>query len=180
MQDTPDRRKQKTRSALLGAFNALFFESPDREIRVSDVTALAGVGRSTFYEHFAGVHDLYVHAMSHPMTILANAITGHGNADELVGLLAHLQENQRRARALLGGPKRQDATRVLTALLKERLAEHQPRQPLPRAAVILQLADGALGSIHGWLTGEIWCSKRELAETLIASSKALTDGLLNR
>lgn len=178
MQDSPEGRKQKTRTTLVQAFNALFFESPDREIRVGDVIEKAGVGRSTFYEHFTNVYDLQRHAMSHPMTILADAIAGNGNTEALVGLLDHLQENQHRARIILGGPRRQDAARVLTTALGEKLTNYQPKEAVSMPAVLLQLADGALGCIQGWLTGEIWCSKQELAETILITAKTTQEGLL--
>ena len=50
MAGTKDRRTQRTRAAVLGAFTELFL-SRRRRIRAADLIAEAGVGRSTFYEH---------------------------------------------------------------------------------------------------------------------------------
>ena len=53
-----DRRAQRTRRALVGAFNGLLFERGYLGIRVEDVADRARVGRSTFYEHFRGKEAL--------------------------------------------------------------------------------------------------------------------------
>ena len=45
-------RKAQTKEALLTAFRDLFFERGYEAIRVGDIIARAGVGRSTFYEHY--------------------------------------------------------------------------------------------------------------------------------
>ena len=49
-----DRRSARTREALLHVFLDLLFERGYEALSVRDIAARANVGRSTFYEHFAG------------------------------------------------------------------------------------------------------------------------------
>ena len=51
MAEAKDRRAQRTRAALLDAFNQLFLGRRQRRIRAAALIAEAPVGRSTFYEH---------------------------------------------------------------------------------------------------------------------------------
>jgi AcrR family transcriptional regulator len=55
--ETRDKRTQKTRQALLGAFFGLVLERRYDEIKVADILERARVGRSTFYEHFSRLHS---------------------------------------------------------------------------------------------------------------------------
>jgi AcrR family transcriptional regulator len=54
-----DPRVRKTRDALGDALIALMQEKDFASIRVQDVLDRAGVGRSTFYEHFKDKDDLF-------------------------------------------------------------------------------------------------------------------------
>ena len=47
-----DRRVARTRGAIVDSFNHLVRERPYESIQVPDILDEAGVGRSTFYEHF--------------------------------------------------------------------------------------------------------------------------------
>jgi len=54
----PDRRVERTQQALRGALFELILERGFDAVTVSDITARANVGRSTFYAHFADKEDL--------------------------------------------------------------------------------------------------------------------------
>src|SRR5947208_3389919 len=54
-----DPRVRRTRDALGDALVALMQEKEFASIRVQDVLDRAGVGRSTFYEHFKDKDDLF-------------------------------------------------------------------------------------------------------------------------
>ena len=172
--ETPEaknKRKQRTRMALIQAFNALVFENSGREIRVADIIAKAKVGRSTFYEHFANANDLHMQALSHPMSILADAIVGTKGSMDLVWLLEHFQENQQRARESFTGPHRQTVSRVLITLLNERLTHDTDNVTLPKELLTLNLAEASLGMIRAWIFGDVWCSASELAEAICQTSQ---------
>ena len=53
-----DLRVRMTKKMLIEAFLRLRKEKPLRRITVSELCALAGVGRGTFYAHFQDVYDL--------------------------------------------------------------------------------------------------------------------------
>jgi AcrR family transcriptional regulator len=61
-QALPDPRVLRSRAALEAALRELVTERDLRQISVADLTKRAGVNRSTFYEHYADVHDLAVAA----------------------------------------------------------------------------------------------------------------------
>ncbi len=178
MNSSDDSRKSKTRAALVRAFNNLFFEDPDRDIRVADVTTQAEVGRSTFYEHFSSIEDLHMQALSHPMSILADVIAGNGDKDKLIWLLQHFKENQQRARKTMGGPRHRRVTRVLVQLLDERLRSYTS-PTLSKPLVLQHMAAGPLELIKSWVAGENWATEEELAMAIIETSQLSRGGLLN-
>lgn len=58
---TEDPRAARTRARIAGALDALL--EADEPVSVAAVCARAGVGRSTFYTHFATVGDVVVHVV---------------------------------------------------------------------------------------------------------------------
>src|SRR3954471_23814217 len=60
----PDRRVERSRTALRNAFHQLVLERGYDAIAVADVTELANVGRSTFYQHYAGLDDLLTQSLA--------------------------------------------------------------------------------------------------------------------
>lgn len=54
-----DKRTERTIAALKRALLELMEEKPSARIGVTELVERAGVGRSTFYEHFSGVADVY-------------------------------------------------------------------------------------------------------------------------
>ena len=173
-----DRRRTRTRAALLHAFNELVLENSDKEIRVADIVGKANVGRSTFYEHFAGAHDLHMHALSRPMSVLADAIVGKTDVENLVGLLEHFRENRGRALETLNGRRQRNVTRVLVQLLERRLIGRESAGKLPRSLVVVQLAEAPLALIRNWLLDDVRCTSRELADAIDETSRLAIDGLL--
>src|SRR5947209_15819505 len=55
-----DPRARRTRGSLAGALMKLMRQKPFAEITVQNVLDEAGIGRSTFYEHYRGKEDLFL------------------------------------------------------------------------------------------------------------------------
>lgn len=167
-------RAGRTRSAIVDAFSTLVLERRQRRIGVPDVIAEAGVGRSTFYEHFRSAEGVHMAALARPFALLADAAVGRGDRAATAGLLAHFWENRQRARHTLTGRSGEQASRLLAGLVEERLRE---RLTLPPRLAAQQLAAAALAPVRAWLLGEAPSSPEALAETLCRSGSALAAAL---
>jgi AcrR family transcriptional regulator len=167
-----DRRVRRTRRALIGAFNQLVLKQRYEDIRIGDIVDAADVGRSTFYEHFAGRDDLHLQALSHPMAILADAAAGQGDVQKLTHLLEHFWENRTLARASFTGPQRAGIARMLAGQIEERLVAKDRAADLPVRLAAIQIADGHLGLVRAWVYGEASATPAVLADAIIKSSNA--------
>jgi AcrR family transcriptional regulator len=169
-----DRRVLRTRTALVEAFNRLALSRRRGRIRVGDIIAQANVGRSTFYDHFAGAEAIRMEALVRPFAVLADAAAGLGNRERLTGLLRHFWEHRQLARETLGARSGQ-AGRLLAEMVAERLPAAELRLPAPLAA--LQLAEAALAPIRGWVTAAAPCSCERLAEAICLGGEELLRAL---
>ena len=174
MHEAPGRRAGRTRSAIIAAFNRLVLERRTRHIRAGDVAAEAGVGRSTFYDHFSGAEQVRLEALSYPFAILADAAAGRGDVVALVRLLDHFWEYRARAREHFSGRAGEQARRLLAELIEARLEGELALAPRLAAR---QLADAALAPVRAWLLGEASATSAALAESLCRSGAALAASL---
>ena len=117
-----DRRIERTRQAVTGAFSAMILEGCryDR-IRVADLIARAGVGRSTFYEHYRGKDDVLAETIRYPFAMLAAAVDADVKPSTLRDVLAHFHHNRVHGRAIFMGAARRRIARVLASMIEERL-----------------------------------------------------------
>ena len=169
-----DRRAARTRTALIEAFNQLAL-SQRKTIRVADIVAEANVGRSTFYEHYKSAEDIHLQAMTRPFALLADAAAGIGEEERLTGLLRHFWENRQLARASFTGRMQDKVTRLLAAMVEERLGEAALAIPARLAA--MQLAEAALAPIRGWVMAEAPCTAEALAGALCRGGRAMRGAL---
>ena len=173
-----DRRVRRTRAALIEAFNHLLLHRRQQRIRVSDIVAKADVGRSTFYDHYSGVDEIHMEALSRPFAILADAAAGDGDPERLRNLLDHFWENRQRARATLAGRTGEKAVRLLADMVEARLVERGAELALPLRLAALQLAQAALAPIRGWVAAEAPCDSATLALGLCRAGEQLLRGLV--
>ena len=173
-----DRRVRRTRAALIGAFDRLILSRRPKKIRVSDIVAQAKVGRSTFYEHYKGADDIHMAALARPFAILADAAAGAGDEARLAALLAHFWENRQRARESFMGRTGTKVSRLLAAMVEERLGGEPTAIPVRLAA--LQLAEAALAPVRGWVTAEAPSTPEVLAGAICRCGRAMRAELLER
>ncbi len=175
----PDRRIARTRAALVKAFVALFFERPYDRVTVADIVAHAGVGRSTFYEHYTDKEEILADSIRAPFTLLASSVDRGSDVAAVTRVLDHFWQHQQQARSLFGSSARRPIARVLASLIGERLRVRRgaTTDDAPVRLAAVALAESQIGSIATWLRGELACSGAELAEVLHrlaqASAKAI-------
>lgn len=172
-----DSRVRRTRAALIGAFDHLILSRRRRPIRVADIVAQANVGRSTFYEHYGSADEIHRAALARPFGILADAAAGVGDEARLTGLLAHFWGNRQRARESFIGRMHDKVTRLLAAMVEERLKDREDQLAIPLRLAALQLAEAALAPIRGWVTAEAPCAAQDLAGAICRGGLALRASL---
>src|SRR5579863_1792202 len=126
-----DRRVERTREALFGAFFEIVLSTPYDAIKVEDILARSGVGRSTFYEHFSGKDDILAASLRHPFSILADAMRARDNTADLVKLLEHFWQNRAVVPTMFRGPARQVCVDALVELIEERFRLDRVESPNP-------------------------------------------------
>ncbi|WP_329254239.1 TetR/AcrR family transcriptional regulator [Streptomyces sp. NBC_01478] len=166
-QGLPDPRVLRSRAALEAALRELVTERDLRQISVADLTKRAGVNRSTFYEHYADVHDLAVAACTATYDQLVAAapiphsqLTPDGSPlpNPLPSLFTHVADHAPLYRALLCD---EGSARMINHLLHRiTLAARISRglrtgegtaADTPHDPVSAFLAGAVLGTVIDWL-----------------------------
>ena len=128
-----DRRPQKTRQAIFGAFRNLLERKSFGSITVQEIIDEANVGRSTFYAHFETKDDLlkamcteiFQHVFSDDLKKESNhdfSHAGHDFEKEITHILYHLQDNEKNLKGLLAC----DSGEIFMGYFKEYLYEMFP------------------------------------------------------
>jgi AcrR family transcriptional regulator len=166
----------RTRARLIAAFNQLVFDKTRGPIRVAQIIEKAGVGRSTFYDHFANAEAVHMAALSRPMAQLADPAAGTGTVEQLQWLLDHFHGNRGRARDVLLGSSRDRITRLLADMIDERI-DAGDDLAIPRRIATMQIAEAILGPIRLWIAGEFAASSGTLAASLFETAAAMRASL---
>jgi AcrR family transcriptional regulator len=192
-----DRRVERTRQAILGAFRDLILTQGYDAITVRDVVDTAGVGRSTFYEHFDDKERLFEASVKPLLSMLAEAVgqgaDAVGQGADAVGqgadrrrlelVIEHFGQNRRLVRVVLAGPARRLMSRFLAELIESRLASavraaHGSKPLIPLSLIAVHLAEAQLGLIQPWLLAKNPCPPEALAHALGTSTRASAAALL--
>lgn len=162
-----------TRRRLLDSFNSLVLRGTKGKITVADIVREAGVGRSTFYDHYSSADDIHQQALAGPMTLLAEAILGVQTQERLSFLLTHFWENRERARQTLSGEDGEKVEQLLIAILDSRLSNRAASNQESRRVAAIELAAVPLALIRAWLEGRVHCTGTEMARHLSEASAAM-------
>jgi len=160
-----DRRRARTRQALLQAFITLMFERRYDGFGVAELIERANVGRSTFYEHFGSKEALLRASMAPMLTVLAD--TGAGTLADPAALrwvIEHFWENRRLGRVVFAPPLRAILERQLAELIEPRL------KPGHRLAA-LQIAAAQIGAIDAWVSAGTSVSVDEMIAAMRATAR---------
>lgn len=170
-----DKRVQRTQQALFEAFSDLVLSRPYADIKIADIIDAAGVGRSTFYEHYQSKDDVLRQAMSGLLAVLADTITAKYAPQRVLSVVTHFWENRRRANALNQAPTRAVITRALADAFETRLTLRPGHMRVPAKLLAQQLAEAQFGLLWGWLAGHASCPADQIADTLAATTRAMVE-----
>ena len=159
-------RASRTRAAIVAAFTALAFERRYESIRVADLIARAGVGRSTFYEHFAGKDEVLLETMQPVLLALATAASGRAARTYVRAMVEHLWDRRSIGRPILGSRE--------AAVIQRRLAQAIQ----PHAARAGHDEGGSLIRAHGVAAAQLAMLKCWLAGQATSTVDSMTDGLI--
>lgn len=173
-----DKRVQRTQQALFEAFSDLVLSRPYADIKVADIIEAAGIGRSTFYEHYQSKDDILQQAMGGLLGFLADTITPQYSPERVRMVVAHFWQNRVRANALNQPATRAVITRALAAAFEARLASRPGHPRVPAKLLAQQLAEAQFGLLWSWLAGHASCSPDQIADTLAATTRAIVDAAL--
>lgn len=182
MVDNTDPRAVRTRAALIAAFRDLVREQHPGQMTVAALCRLAGVNRSTFYQHFASPEDLAVHALGDLFdaviaTDLALRDVGSDTSPReasrvaLAGIVGFIADHRDTFAPLLGPGAPPALQRAIVATCTEHsvraLAAAPARPPGADPLVTARfLAGGVLGALGQWLA-EPDRSRDELVDALV-------------
>lgn len=171
-----DKRSERTRQALAAALIQLMLEEGYEAVTVHRVAARAGVGRSTFYLHFADKRELLRRSLLAPSTQLLRLVCEPIEPRDLVPQLRHFHEQRVRNRMFLLEPIRSLWAGYLAELIDAKLRTKRgagfAAAVLPRRLVALQLAESQLALISRWLLEAPKVGELAIAAALIASTRA--------
>jgi AcrR family transcriptional regulator len=97
-----DARVRKTRSRINDAFVKMLFHRSYRNLRVSDITRKAAIGRATFYAHFSSKDELLRSQVDRVVIPMLKASPGSPFLVDCRALFAHVRAAPQLFRAIMG------------------------------------------------------------------------------
>lgn len=169
-------RRSNARRWIATAFNRLVLGRRYETLSVGEVSRRAGVGRSTFYEHFRDKDDVLRHAISPILAPLADAAVGMGVAQRVQFVLDHLAENRGRAMEMLDGSARECIEQTLTELVLARLRDRDASvDSATQTLEAVRLAGSHVAVLREWLKqGLAACPSSRVAEWLVMTTSGGT------
>jgi len=117
-----DRRVLRTREQLDAAFVDLLHRRSYANIRVSDIARKAGVGRATFYAHYASKDDLLLSQFRRIVAPMLVARPRDACPLDAIAFFAHVTASPRIYKALMG-PEAGEAPRILRDCIEQRVRQ---------------------------------------------------------
>jgi AcrR family transcriptional regulator len=177
-----DRRTNKTRQALMGAFIELLLVDGYDAVTVDAIAARADVGRSTFYTHFKGRDGILEESLRFPSLPLARAATEWIEPRELLPIVAHFQQQRALARQFAAPSLRKVWVRCLAGLIEpglSALAVRGAAQPgLSLALIAVLVAELQIGFLLQWLASRETAHPLAFAEAIVPATRAAVVALL--
>lgn len=164
--DLQDRRVQRTRMAVFEAFRGLVLTRKYDDIKISEIIDGAGIGRSTFYEHFRNKDDVLLTAIEPLFGPLAKIPPGAADAPQVQFVINHFWEQRRFARIVLQGALYEKLTRKLADMIEFQMVSEDDAE---RKLSSVGAASAMLGVIRAWIAAEFSMTPDELTARLLAT-----------
>lgn len=164
-----DRRAQRSRAAIVSAFNEMLLDGAEAQLDVRRVCARAGVGRSTFYLHFEGMDALFKVSITPLFDALAAACLQDDPRPGLTALLGHIWSKRRLVRQFYVGRRAGTMIDLLSISFERALANGGLRQSVPDSTwrlKIVMVAAGVTAVFDEWLSGRLSASVDDIASLL--------------
>ena len=177
-----ERRRKKTRQAILSAFQELLAQKRYENITVQDIVETADVGRSTFYTHFE-TKDMLLRAMCEDMFVhVLENVTDEGSHDFshdrdnpamiVSHMLYHMQDQQKNIRGLLTCESRDIFLQYFREKLRETLAarghELLRSHTLPDVFLINHITGSFVLMVEWWMRGGCMLTPEEMTRMYAA------------
>ncbi len=163
-----DRRIKRSKTLVFEAFAELVVAVRYDELTTQQIIHRAGIGRSTFYDHFLDKDDVLGQSLSYPLSVLATAIIDKTKTVELMSILNHFWDRRTLVRVILQHPTRSVMENTLRQQLIERCDDI--KQPSHIYAKSAYNASGFLTLLNEWVTGRVVLTVEEVA-TLITTDE---------
>ena len=177
-----ERRRKKTRQAILAAFQELLAHKRYENIIVQDIIEAADVGRSTFYTHFetkdtllrAMCEDMFAHVLEDVSDEGSHDFSHDADNPTVIisHMLYHMQDQQKNIRSLLTCESRdlflryfrEKLSETLTARGHVLLCEHR----LPTDFLINHITGSFVLMVEWWMQGGCQRTPQEMTEMYTA------------
>lgn len=170
----PDRRVHKTRALLQEALLALVREKPYDEISIQEILDRADVGRSTFYAHYRGKHELLVSVLDRMLEAFRarRPDPAGSSADRLtwfsLPLLEHIDQHRHTSRSRMGTRGRAVLHRQVERAIERHvavdisaLATTRPPQSIPGEILARYVASTFVLVLDWWVDSADALSARQ-------------------
>jgi AcrR family transcriptional regulator len=160
---------------LMSAFVELVLTRGYEVLSAAQISRHAGVGRSTFYLHYANKEELLAESLKQMSSRLAACVGGDIMPQQLVPLLDHYREQRSANRAFFADPIRSLWVRSLAGLIESRLNARcdGPRPGTPRPLVAVMIAEMQIALITHWLANRFSLKSEFIAATMLANTQAM-------
>lgn len=171
-------RLTPTREWIMESFNRLMLKRGYDRFGVTDVVTGAGVGRSTFYEHYRGKDEVLRDAVRHVVEAMADLVIRPDEEGPMRRVAEHIATHRPAAHRILAGTAGVRIARHLSELIASRLSRPAPGADLPDWLVSQCLAGAQLGLLRAWVAPLVEpCSPATFAAGLRRSTRALVEAL---
>lgn len=180
-----DKRSLKTRKRLEDVLFDLLKVNDINKITVKEVTTIADINRSTFYDHYSDIYDL-LESVQNRVIYSINTINknvtlssfSHNDFNELSILLEYIKENKEIFKILLNGQGNMQFITILKRIITEKfLKDILGKSDYPNKEhyelVSSFFISGCIGLIQNWVKNDTNIKIEELTKimkSLIANS----------